>query len=418
MQYHIKDIKLADQGLARIEWAYSEMPVLRQLLARFEKSKPLQGISVSACLHVTTETANLIRVLKAAGVDIVLCASNPLSTQDDVAAALVKHFNIPVYAICGENNDVYYQHIQMALAHQPLLTLDDGADLVSELHKQQPERLKDMIGGTEETTTGVIRLRAMGEEGALGFPVMAVNDAKTKHFFDNRYGTGQSALDGVIRATNRLIAGSVFTVVGYGWCGRGLAMRAKGHGACVIICEVDPVCALEAAMDGYQVMSLNKAVQQTDFIVTVTGNKHVLDQSHFEIMKDGCVVANAGHFNVEINLAALESIAIRQNNPRQYVKEFTLPDGRNIRLLANGRLVNLVAAEGHPAMVMDMSFANQVLALVYLTEQRGKLASGVHNIPDELDHQIALLKLNSMHIQIDDLTDEQRQYLHSWREGT
>ncbi len=414
----IKDPSLADQGRARIEWALQEMPVLQGLMERFTRERPLKGVRMSGCLHITTETANLARVLAAGGADLVLCASNPLSTQDDVAAALVKYFEIPTYAIRGEDNQSYYRHITAALDHRPVLTMDDGADLVSEMHKQRTDLLVNMIGGTEETTTGVIRLRAMACAGALQFPVVAVNDAMTKHLFDNRYGTGQSTLDGIIRATNILLAGKVFTVVGYGWCGRGVAMRAKGHGAKVCITEVDPVCALEAAMDGYEVRTLLEAAQESDFIVTVTGNKHAVDKQHFKVMKNGCVVANAGHFNVEINIAALDALAVEKDRPRPSVDEYHLADGRRIRLLSEGRLINLAAAEGHPAAVMDMSFANQALCAAFMFNHAGSLENKVHCVPREIDQEVANLKLQAMGISIDRLTAEQQAYLTSWQEGT
>jgi len=414
----ISDAGLAAQGEQRIEWALKEMPVLRGLMAQLAQSRPLQGIRLSGCLHITTETANLARTLKAAGADVVLCASNPLSTQDDVAAALVERYAIPVYAIRGETSEVYYQHIQSALDHRPQITMDDGADLVSEMHKTRPELIEGMIGGTEETTTGVIRLRAMAADGALKIPVIAVNDAMTKHLFDNRYGTGQSALDGIIRATNILLAGKTFTVVGYGWCGRGVAMRARGHGAHVVVTEVDPLRALEASMDGYRVMPLPEAARISDFILTVSGDKHVVDAAHMEVMKDGCVLANAGHFNVEINIPALEAMSLNKTRPRPSVDEYRLKDGRTLRLLAEGRLVNLAAAEGHPSAVMDMSFANQVLAALYLREQGEGLAARVHSVPAEIDAEIARLKLAAMDIRIDQLTEEQSSYLASWREGT
>jgi len=414
----IRDISFTEQGVARTEWALKEMPVLRGLLVSLAEIKPLAGIRMSGCLHITAETANLARTLKAAGADLVLCASNPLSTQDDVAAALVSEFGIPVFAIRGESTDVYYQHIQSALDHKPVITMDDGADLVSELHKTRTELLANMIGGTEETTTGVIRLRAMARDKALKYPVIAVNDAMTKHLFDNRYGTGQSALDGIIRATNILLAGKTFTVVGYGWCGRGVAIRAKGHGAHVIVTEVDPLRALEATMDGYRVMPLMEAVKESDFILTVTGDKHVIDKVHMEVMKDGCVLANAGHFNVEINIPALEAMSIKKNRPRVSVDEYTLKDGRVIRLLAEGRLVNLAAAEGHPSAVMDMSFANQVLCAIHMLKHHGKLDNTVHNVPAEIDQGIAKLKLEAMGINIDQLTGAQQKYLSSWQEGT
>lgn len=415
--FDIKDTALSEQGLRRIEWAWQEMPVLRGLLETLQARQPLRGIRLSACLHVTTETANLVRVLKAAGADVVLCASNPLSTQDDVAAALVEHYGIPVYAVRGESTEVYYQHIHAALDHHPVITMDDGADLVSEIHRNRTGLVPDMLGGTEETTTGVIRLRAMASAGELKFPVIAVNDAMTKHLFDNRYGTGQSTLDGVIRATNILIAGKTLTVVGYGWCGRGIALRAKGHGAHVIVTEVDPLRALEATMDGYRVMPLTEAARQSDFIVTATGDKHVVDAQHMEVMKDGCVLANSGHFNVEINIPALEAMAQDKKHPRLSVDEYILADGRRLRLLAEGRLVNLAAAEGHPSAVMDMSFANQVLCAVYLAA-RQQLENRVHDVPTEIDREVARLKLAALGIRIDALTEAQRHYLTSWQEGT
>jgi adenosylhomocysteinase len=414
----IRDPSLADQGKNRIEWALQEMPVLRELTARFSKTQPLKDIRMSGCLHITTETANLARALKAAGAELVLCASNPLSTQDDVAAALVKHYAIPVHAIRGENTETYYQHINAALDHRPVITMDDGADLVSEIHKHRTELISDMLGGTEETTTGVIRLRAMAKDGALRFPVIAVNDAMTKHLFDNRYGTGQSTLDGVIRATNILLAGKTLTVIGYGWCGRGIAMRAKGHGANVIIIEVEPLRDLEAAMDGYRVMPLADAARLSDFIITATGDKHVIDQAHLDVMKDGCVLANSGHFNVEINIPALEAMSVSKHRPRPSVDEYTLKDGRRLRLLAEGRLVNLAAAEGHPSAVMDMSFANQILCAVHLVSQPQKLENQVHNVPTAIDQEVARLKLAAMAIQIDTLTEAQQRYLTSWQEGT
>ena len=414
----IKDASLADKGELRIEWALAEMPVIKNLMQQLAVTRPLEGLRMSACLHITTETANLARTLKAAGADLVLCASNPLSTQDDVAAALVEKYKVPVFAVRGESTDVYYQHIQAALDHQPVMTMDDGADLVSEMHKNRTELLDNMLGGTEETTTGVIRLRAMANDNALKFPVIAVNDAMTKHLFDNRYGTGQSALDGIIRATNILLAGKTFTVVGYGWCGRGVAMRAKGHGAHVIVCEVDPLRALEASMDGYRVMPLLEAAQQSDFMLTVTGNKHAIDKEHMQVMKDGCVMANAGHFNVEINIPALQALSVSKAVPREHVEEYTLQDGRRIRLLAEGRLVNLAAAEGHPSAVMDMSFANQVLAAIYIKNNAAALTNAVHNVPAEIDNQIAQLKLQAMDINIDQLTPEQEKYLSSWQQGT
>jgi adenosylhomocysteinase len=414
----ISDPSLADAGRERIEWARNEMPVVRGLTERFAAERPLEGLRISGCLHITTETANLARLLAAGGADVVLCASNPLSTQDNVAAALVEHYGIPVFARRGESSEVYYRHIAAALDHRPHITLDDGADLVSELHRGRPELLDDVIGGTEETTTGVIRLRAMAAAGAMKYPVIAVNDAMTKHLFDNRYGTGQSTLDGIIRATNILLAGKVFTVVGYGWCGRGLAMRARGHGAQVIVCEVDPLRALEASMDGYRVMPGIEAAAQSDFMVTVSGDKHVIDDPHFETMKDGCVLANSGHFDVEINIPALEGRAVEKKRIRGKVDEYRLADGRRIRLLAEGRLVNLAAAEGHPSAVMDMSFANQGLCVAYLAAHGRELASAVHTVPAEIDAQVARLKLDAMDIRIDSLTDAQAAYLSSWEEGT
>ncbi len=417
-EFDVKDLNLAEQGRWRIEWALKEMPVIRLLMERFHKERPLDGIKMSGCLHITTETANLARALQMAGADVVLTASNPLSTQDDVAAALVTVFEIPVFAIKGEDNQTYYQHLNAALDHRPNLTMDDGADLVSMLHKERTNQIPDIIGSTEETTTGIIRLRAMAAEGALKFPVMAVNDANTKHLFDNRYGTGQSTLDGLIRATNILIAGKVFVVAGYGWCSRGIAMRAKGMGANVIVTEVDHLKALEAVMDGFRVMPMIEAAPQADFIVTSTGNKNVVDRHHFEVMKNGCCVANSGHFNVEINIPALEAMAVAKRTPRPFVDEYQLADGRVLRLLGEGRLVNLAAAEGHPAAVMDMSFANQALGAVYVYQNGAKLENKVYAIPEEIDQEIARLKLASMGINIDVLTAEQVAYLHSWQEGT
>lgn len=417
-KFDIADVGLADAGQRRIEWALQEMPVLRGLAERFGREQPLQGMRLSGCLHITTETANLARTLKAAGADVVLCASNPLSTQDDVAAALVRHDRIPVYAIRGESTEVYYRHINAALDHQPVITMDDGADLVSEIHKSRSGLLEGMLGSTEETTTGVIRLRAMAAAGALQVPVIAVNDAMTKHLFDNRYGTGQSTLDGIIRATNVLLAGKTFTVVGYGWCGRGIAMRARGHGAHVVVTEVEPLRALEAAMDGFRVMPLLEAAAESDFIVTATGDKHVVDRVHMEVMKDGCVLANSGHFNVEINIPVLEALATNRHRPRTHVDTYRLADGRRIHLLAEGRLVNLAAAEGHPSAVMDMSFANQVLAAVYLATREPRMDNAVHPVPVEIDREVARLKLAAMQIGIDTLTGEQLSYLSSWEEGT
>ena len=416
--HDIKDLSLANQGHEHIEWALTEMPVLRDIHDRFAKERPLAGARISGCLHITTETANLARTLKAGGAELVLCASNPLSTQDDVAAALVQYYQIPTFAIRGEDGSTYYRHIGKALDHRPQLTMDDGADLVSELHKNRSDLLAEVIGGTEETTTGVIRLRAMAADKALKFPVIAVNDAMTKHLFDNRYGTGQSTLDGIIRATNILLAGKTFTVAGYGWCGRGIAMPAKGHGAHVIITEVDPLRALEAAMDGFRVMPMLDAAACSDFIITATGDKHVLDQAHFEVIKNGCVIANSGHFNVEINIPALEKLAVKKHRPRTSVEAYLLKDGRTVRLLAEGRLVNLAAAEGHPATVMDMSFANQALSIAYLWQQGENLENIVYPVPTEIDQQVAKMKLAAMGISIDSLSQEQQAYLSSWKEGT
>ena len=416
--HDIKDLSLADPGRERVEWSLTEMPVLRAIHDRFAKERPLTGARISGCLHITTETANLARTLKAGGAELVLCASNPLSTQDDVAAALVQHYRVPTFAIRGEDGGTYYRHIAKALDHRPQLTMDDGADLVSELHKNRSDLLADVIGGTEETTTGVIRLRAMAADKALKFPVIAVNDAMTKHLFDNRYGTGQSTLDGIIRATNILLAGKTFTVAGYGWCGRGIAMRAKGHGAHVIVTEVEPLKALEAAMDGFRVMPMLEAAACSDFIITATGDKNVLDQPHFAVMKDGCVIANSGHFNVEINIPALEKLSVTKHRPRTSVETYELNDGRTIRLLAEGRLVNLAAAEGHPATVMDMSFANQALSITYLWQQGVHLDNIVHSVPADIDQQVADMKLAAMGISIDRLSLEQQAYLSSWKEGT
>jgi adenosylhomocysteinase len=416
--FDVKDLKLAEGGRRRIEWAAREMPVLRQIRERFEKERPLAGIRISACLHVTTETANLMQTLQAGGAEVVLTASNPLSTQDDVAAALVSHSEIPVYAIKGENNTVYYKHIHAALDHKPHLTMDDGADLVSVLHKERRELLSNVIGGTEETTTGVIRLRAMAADGALAFPIIAVNDAMTKHFFDNRYGTGQSTIDGIIRATNILLAGKNFVVAGYGWCGRGLAMRARGMGANVIVTEVDPLKALEAVMDGYRVMPMKEAAQIGDVFCTLTGDINVIDRQHFEVMKDGAIISNSGHFNVEINIPALEGMSSSRRLVRPFVEEFELKDGRHIYLLGEGRLINLAAAEGHPASVMDMSFANQALSVEYMVKHAADLKKQVYSVPAEIDSEIARLKLAAMGVEIDVLTDEQLRYLNSWEEVT
>jgi adenosylhomocysteinase len=416
--YDVKDLNLADQGRKRMEWAEQEMPVLRLVRERFTQERPLEGVRLSACLHVTTETGNLMRTLAAGGADVVLCASNPLSTQDDLAAALVAYDEIPVYAIKGESNEVYYQHIDAALNHNPQITMDDGADLVSGVLKQRTDLISSMYGSTEETTTGVIRLRAMAADGVLNFPVIAVNDSDTKHLFDNRYGTGQSTIDGIIRATNILLAGKTFVVGGYGFCSRGIAERARGLGANVIVTEVDPVRALEAAMDGYRIMPMVEAVAAADFVVTATGDKHVLDSADFAVMKDGCVVANSGHFNVEIDIPALEALSVEKRQPRMFVDQYILKDGRKINLLGEGRLVNLASAEGHPSAVMDMSFANQALASEFLVKNKGKLPNGVHALPRELDREIAALKLKAMGMNIDVLTPEQESYLNSWQEGT
>jgi adenosylhomocysteinase len=419
MNYHVKDLDLAPSGRLRMEWAEREMPVLQQIRERFEQEKPLSGMRMSACLHVTTETGNLARTLVAGGADLVLVASNPLSTQDDVAAALVSYHEIPVYAIKGEDNETYYEHIHAALDHKPHLTMDDGADLVSTLHKDRREVLGNLVGGTEETTTGVIRLRAMAKEGALEYPIVAVNDAMTKHLFDNRYGTGQSTLDGIIRATNVLIAGKNVVVGGYGWCSRGIAMRAKGLGANVIVTEIDPLKALEAVMDGFRVMPMIEAAPIGDIFVTSTGDINVIDRHHFEAMKDAAIVCNSGHFNVELNLDALREMAVQEPRLlRPFVKEYILPDGRRINVLADGRLVNLGAAEGHPSAVMDMSFANQALSAEYLIGQSEELENTVYAVPAEIDEQIALLKLQAMGVEIDELTEEQEAYLNSWRAGT
>jgi adenosylhomocysteinase len=416
--YDIKDPSLAEGGRRRIEWAEREMPVLRMIQERFAKERPLQGIRISACLHVTTETANLMRTLQAGGADVVLTASNPLSTQDDVAASLVNHDEIPVFAIKGEDNVTYYKHIHAALDNKPHLTMDDGADLVSTLHKERRELLAEVIGGTEETTTGVIRLRAMAHDGELEYPIIAVNDAMTKHFFDNRYGTGQSTVDGIVRATNILLAGKTVVVAGYGWCGRGFAKRVHGMGANVIVTEVDPLPALEAVMDGFRVMPMDEAAPIGDIFVTLTGDINVIDKHHFEAMKDGAIVANSGHFNVEINIPALEEMAVGKRRVRPYVEQYELRDGRRIHILAEGRLINLAAAEGHPASVMDMSFANQALSLEYLVKHAKELEGNVYPVPEDLDREIARLKLEAMGVAIDALTPEQIAYLSSWEEGT
>jgi adenosylhomocysteinase len=417
-KFDVKDLQLAEGGRRRIEWAEREMPVLRSIHERFKKERPFEGLRMSACLHVTTETANLMRTLQAGGADVVLTASNPLSTQDDVAACLVSHFEIPVFAIKGEDNVTYYKHIAAALDHHPQLTMDDGADLVSTLHKERRDQLSEVIGGTEETTTGVIRLRAMAADGELKFPVIAVNDAMTKHFFDNRYGTGQSTIDGIIRATNILLAGKTFVIGGYGWCARGLAMRARGMGANVIVTEVDPLKALEAVMDGFRVMPMIEAAPLGEIFVTLTGDINVVDKHHFEVMKDGAIVANSGHFNVEINIPALEEMAVDKRLVRPFVDAYELPDGRTIHILGEGRLINLAAAEGHPASVMDMSFANQALSAEYMVKNADELQNRVYGVPDDIDHEIARLKLETMNVRIDRLTPEQIKYLNSWQEGT
>jgi adenosylhomocysteinase len=415
--YDIKDPSLASAGKQRIEWASREMPVVKLIRERFAKEKPLKGVRISACLHITTETANLALTLREGGADVVLCASNPLSTQDDVAAALVE-YGIPVNAIKGEDEKTYYKHINTALDNKPQLTVDDGADLVTTLHTKRQDLLSDVIGGTEETTTGVIRLRSLEKAGGLKYPVIAVNDAQTKYLFDNRYGTGQSTIDGITRATNILWSGKKVVVCGYGWCGHGIALRAKGLGSQVIVTEVEPVRALEAVMDGYQVMPLLEAAKIGDIFITIAGDKNVIDKAHLRVMKDGAILANSGHFNVEINIPALESLAKTKRQIRPFVDEYTLKDGRHLYLLGEGRLINLAAAEGHPASVMDMSFANQALCLEYLVKNRGSLEIRVHSVPEEIDKQVARLKLKSMGINIDSLTPEQKRYLTSWQEGT
>jgi len=418
MKYDIKDITLAPKGKLRIEWAEQLMPVLRLIRERFHKEKPLEGIKISACLHVTTETAVLMQTLKAGGADVVVCASNPLSTQDDVSASLVEHSEIPVFAIKGEDNDTYYKHIGSALDHKPMITMDDGADLVCKIHSERQDLAQNIIGGTEETTTGVIRLRSMEANNVLMFPLVAVNDANTKHFFDNRYGTGQSTIDGIIRATNILLAGSVVVVCGYGWCGRGVAMRAKGLGANVIVTETDPLRALEAAMDGYRVMTIMEAASLGNIFVTLTGDMHVIREEHFNVMKDGAIVCNSGHFNVEIDIDALERISTNKRKIREYVDEYTLKNGSKVNLLGEGRLINLAAAEGHPASVMDMSFANQALCAEFIAKNANGLDKKVYSVPKDIDEQVAKLKLESMGIKIDELTDEQNKYLSEWTMGT
>lgn len=418
MNFDINNIKLAKEGKLRIEWANQNMPVLKLIRERFAKQRVLKGLRISACLHVTTETAVLMDTLKSGGADVVLCASNPLSTQDDVAASLVKDYEISVFARRGENNKVYYSHIESALGHKPNITMDDGADLVSTIHKSRKDLVAGLLGSTEETTTGIIRLRSLEKSGKLLFPVVAVNDADTKHLFDNRYGTGQSTIDGIIRATNMLLAGKAVVVAGYGWCGRGFAMRARGMGANVIVTEVNPVKALEAVMDGYLVMTMKEAAKKGDVFVTLTGNTTVLAAEHFKLMKDGAIVANSGHFNVEIDIPALEKMSVSKSDIRNGVEEYILKDGRRINLLGQGRLVNLACAEGHPASVMDMSFANQALAAEYLVKNKGKLQKKVYKMPPEIDIQIAGLKLNSMAVGIDKLTAIQEKYLASWELGT
>jgi adenosylhomocysteinase len=418
MEYDIKDVKLAKEGLLRVEWANQSMPVLNNIKKRFAKEKPLKGKRIAACLHVTTETASLMQTLKAGGARLTLCASNPLSTQDDVAASLVKHDKISVFAIKGEDNKTYYKHIHSAIDIKPHYTMDDGADLVSTIHSERQELIEGVNGGTEETTTGIIRLRSMAEDGVLQYPIIAVNDARTKHFFDNRYGTGQSTLDGMIRATNRLIAGSNFVVCGYGWCGKGLAMRACGMGGNVIVTEVDPTTALEAVMDGFTVMPIRQAARIGNFFCTVTGNINVIRKEHFEVMKDGAIVANSGHFNVELDLEGLKSITKTQRIIRPFVEEYILKNGKRINVLGDGRLINLAAAEGHPSSVMDMSFANQALSIEYMVKSKKKLEKDVYPVPEEIDKAIAKEKLASMKVKIDNLTAEQKKYLASWSMGT
>ena len=417
-KHDVKDIGLAKKGKLRIEWAAQEMPVLKSITERFSKEKPLKGIRVVACLHVTTETASLMETLKAGGAEVALCASNPLSTQDDVAASLVKNSGMAVFAIKGEDTKTYYRHIKDALSFRPQVTMDDGADVVSLLHKEEKDLLKNVIGGTEETTTGVIRLKAMAADGALQYPIIAVNDAFTKHLFDNRYGTGQSTMDGIIRATNRLIAGSIFVVAGYGWCGRGVAMRARGMGARVIVTEIDPLKALEATMDGFELMPMAEAARIGDIFTTATGDINVISKSCFSVMKDGAIVSNTGHFNVEIDIESLKNMSKARRIIRDFVEEFTLRNGRRIYLLGEGRLINLAAAEGHPSAVMDMSFANQALCAEYMVKNAKKLEKTVYSVPAKIDKEIARLKLKAMGINIDKLSPEQKKYLQSWEMGT
>ncbi|KPJ68960.1 S-adenosyl-L-homocysteine hydrolase [candidate division WOR-1 bacterium DG_54_3] len=418
MECDVKDLKLAKRGQLKMEWAARFMPVLGLIKEKFAKEKPLKGIRISACLHVTSETGNLMEALKKGGAEVALTASNPLSTQDEVAAAIVKYYKVPVFAVKGEDNKTYYRHINQALDINPQITMDDGADLVCTIHSKRKKLLENIIGGTEETTTGVIRLKSMAEKNVLHYPIVAVNDANTKYLFDNRYGTGQSTIDGILRATNILLAGLNFVVAGYGWCGRGVAMRAKGAGAKVIICEVDPLRALEALMDGFQVMSLNEAAKIGDVFITTTGDKNVITRDHFERMKDGAIVANSGHFNVEIDIPALESLSRSKREIRDFVEEYTLKKGKKIYLLGEGRLINLAAAEGHPATVMDMSFANQALSVLYLFREGEGLQKKVYSVPRELDEEIARLKLKSLGVKIDKLTAEQKEYLTGWQEGT
>jgi len=418
VDYDVRDLDLADEGQRRIDWAEREMPVLRLVRERFEREKPLQGVRLGACLHVTTETANLVTTLAAGGAEVALTASNPLSTQDDVAAALVKNHGIPVFAIKGEDDETYYAHLDAVLDRQPHVTMDDGADLVASLHKNRAEVLQGVIGGTEETTTGVIRLRAMADAGELRYPIVAVNEAMTKHLFDNRYGTGQSTIDGIVRATNVLLAGKRFVVGGYGWCSRGIANRARGMGANVIVTEIEPLRALEAVMDGFTVMPMLEAAAVGDIFVTATGDINVIDSDAWSAMKDGAIVANSGHFNVELNLPSLQEMAVEVKHPREFVDQYVMPDGRTINVLGEGRLINLAAAEGHPASVMDMSFANQALSAEYIVQSSDRLQAAVYGVPKEIDREIARLKLDAMEVRIDTLTEEQMRYLTSWQEGT
>ncbi|MBK8899931.1 MAG: adenosylhomocysteinase [Anaerolineaceae bacterium] len=419
MEFDIKNPDLAPGGRLRIEWASQEMPVLQGVYDQFAEERPFAGLRISGCMHVTTETANLVVALQAGGADVMLCASNPLSTQDDVAASLVSHYEIPVFAIKGEDNETYHKHIQAVLDHKPNIIMDDGSDVTSTIHRDRRDVMSHVIGGTEETTTGIIRLRAMAADGALEFPMMAVNDAMTKHLFDNRYGTGQSTMDGVIRATNYLIAGKVVVVAGYGWCSRGIAMRARGLGGNVVVTEIDPLKALEAVMDGFRVMPMVEAAPIGDIFVSATGNINVFDRHHFEVMKDGALLANSGHFDVEVNKVALRELAVSDpKRVRPFVDQFTMKDGRKLNLLGEGRLINLAAAEGHPASVMDMSFAGQALSAKYLADNKGKLENKVYTVPEEIDQRIASIKLQAMGVHIDTLTDRQQQYLNSWQEGT